>query len=128
MQARTCDWWGMQATKGLAKTKDKPSNTFTEKIPLEDRQDATCWRRYEEESFYDFHVGSYFLAYRGNVIRDLGFRRQLDAVHDQSSKLLIIQKYEIGLTHYLIGNGYSFDTYVPDLHPFHPLSPRPTSS
>ena len=33
----------------------------------------------------------------------------------------MIQKFEIGLTHFLVGNGYRFETYADFLYPFHPL-------
>jgi CDP-glycerol glycerophosphotransferase (TagB/SpsB family) len=120
MDAKACDWWGMQATKGLARTREAASNQFTEKIPL-DVVKRDLLPEFEKDDLYDFHVGSYFTVYRSPVVRDPGFRRQLEAVHDQVNKLLIIQKYEIGLTHYLVGHGFEFDTFVEHLHPFHPL-------
>ncbi len=123
MDGKACDWWGMQATKGLARTRDNPSNRFSQPIPL-DEVKSRLVDKYEDDYLYDFHVGSYFVAYRRPVIRDAGFRRQLDAVHPQKSKLQIIQKYEIGLTHYLIGKQYAFDTFIDRLYPFHPIYTR----
>jgi hypothetical protein len=120
MDARPCAWWGLQATKGLTATRDNPSNAFTEPIAVEAVREQYL-ASYEQDPIYDFHIGSYFLAFRGPVIDDAHFRRILDAVHPQRSKLTIILKYEIGLTHYLIGNGYRFDTFVDALYPFHPL-------
>ena len=120
MDRRKCDWWGLQATKGLALTAASPGNAFTEPIPLPRVRDELL-EGYEHEPVYDFHIGSYFLAYRRPVLQDHGFRRLLGSVHRQRSKLAIIEKYEIGLTHYLIGHGFAFDTHCPDLRPFHPL-------
>lgn len=123
MDARACDWWGMQATKGIARTRAIASNQFQEPVPMEEVRSRLV-DTYEQDDLYDFHVGSYFLVYRKPVIRDAGFRRQLDAVRPQKSKLRIIQKYEIGLTHYLIGKQYAFDTFIDRLYPFHPLYTR----
>jgi hypothetical protein len=66
-------------------------------------------------------VGSYFVAYRRAVITDPRFRRILDSIAPQDSKLAVVLKYEVGMTHYLVGNGYSFDTFVACLYPLHPL-------
>ena len=119
MSARETDWWGLQATKGLASTLDNPANHFTEPIPLDGvRSRLPDW---EEDAVYDFHVGSYFLAFRRPVLDDERFRRLVDSVHPQRGKLRVILKYEIGLTHLLAGAGYAWDTYVPALYPFHPL-------
>ena len=42
-------------------------------------------------------------------------------MHHQRSKLVVILKYEVGLTHYLVGNGLVFDTFVDALYPLHPM-------
>jgi hypothetical protein len=120
MDARACDWWGLQATKGLASTRSNPSNGFTSAIPL-DTVRTELLSDFEDDPVYDFHLGSYFLALRRPVLDDPVFRRLLASVHPQPSKLLVILKYEIGLTHVLTGRGHDFDTYVADLLPFHPL-------
>jgi CDP-glycerol glycerophosphotransferase (TagB/SpsB family) len=120
MDAKACDWWGMQATKGIFKTRHVASNQFSHKIEME-RVKTELLQRYEHDYLYDFHVGSYFLVYRSPVIADELFRRQLDAVHSDQPKLAVVQKYEIGLTHYLAASGFGFDTFVDFLYPFHPL-------
>ena len=120
MDAEACDWWGMQATKGLAMTRDAPGNQFSEPVPLSVvRQDLLA--TFEDDGVYDFHVGSYFLAFRGPVVADPVFRKLVESVGPQSTKRAIIQKYEIGLTHVLIGRGHTFSTYVSALYPFHPM-------
>lgn len=120
MDARPCDWWGMQATKGIARTRDVASNQFEQPIPIAQVKQHYV-DTFEQDYLYDFLVGSYFLVYRQPVLMDAGFRRQLDAVQPRQSKLAIIQKHEIGLTHYLIGRQYAFDTFIDDLYPFHPI-------
>jgi hypothetical protein len=120
MDRRDCSWWGLQATKGLASTRHQPSSRFIEPVPLADVHDRLL-ATFEDDAVYDFHLGSYFLAFRRPVLADEQFRRLVGSVAPEPSKLLIILKYEIGLTHLLLGRGYAFDTYVPMLHPFHPL-------
>jgi hypothetical protein len=120
MDATAADWWGLQATKGLAKTRDAPSNAFTEPIPMTSLSDGLL-DEFEHDAVYDFHVGSYFVAYRRPVLDDPRFRAILDSVAPERGKLPVIQKYEIGLTHFLIGHGYAFATYADQLYPFHPL-------
>ncbi len=39
----------------------------------------------------------------------------------QRSKIAIIQKYEIGMTRWLVHHGHAFDTFVGRLYPFHPI-------
>jgi hypothetical protein len=120
MAARDCDWWGLQATKFLAATAEAPSNARREPIPLEDVRER--WLpTYDDDEIYDFHIGSYFLAYRRPVIHDDHFRRLLESVHRQRNKLAIILKYEVGLTRFLNGNGYRFDTFVDALYPSQPI-------
>src|SRR5690606_31064062 len=120
MDARRCDWWGLQATKGIAATRDNPANQFREPIAIETVKQRLL-AGYESDYFYDFLVGSYFLAFRAPVAGHPVFRRLLSGVAKQASKKAIIQKYEIGFTHLLIGMGYEFDTFVEQLHPFHPI-------
>ncbi|MBA1190727.1 hypothetical protein G7Z99_17015 [Pseudomonas entomophila] len=120
MDERRCDWWGLQATKGIAKTKAEPSNQFKHPIPM-DTVRASLLDRFEEDDTYDFLIGSYFVAYRRPVIADPGFRKQLNAVTQQPNKQNVIFKYEIGLTRYLITRGFVFDTFIPSLYPFHPI-------
>ncbi len=120
MEERDCDWWGLQATKFLAATALSPSNVDRPPIPIDEVRER--WLpTYDEDEIYDFHIGSYFLAYRRPVIRDAHFRQLLDSVHRQRQKLTVILKYEVGLTRFLNGNGYRFDTFVDALHPQQPV-------
>ncbi|TNC48899.1 rhamnan synthesis F family protein [Mumia zhuanghuii] len=120
MERSVCDWWGLQATKGVARTAQPVQDVTVPPIPL-DQVRGELLARYAEDPEYDFLVGSYFLAYRQPVIRDAGFRRLLDSVHRQRGKGAIVHKYEIGLTQYLVSQGYGFDTYIDALYPFQPI-------
>ena len=42
----------------------------------------------------------------------------------QRTKQLVVDKYEIGISRYLMDSGFEFDTWAADLHPFHPLYSR----
>jgi CDP-glycerol glycerophosphotransferase (TagB/SpsB family) len=120
MDDKACDWWGMQATKGLASTRGNPRNRFLQPIPMTAVR-ASLLGTFENDYRYDFHVGSYFVVYRKPVIGDKQFRRLLDSVGDEDSKRNIILKYEVGLTRYLIASGFAFDTLIEHLYPFHPI-------
>jgi CDP-glycerol glycerophosphotransferase (TagB/SpsB family) len=120
MDARPCDWWGMQATKGMSFTRNNASNRFLEPIPLEAVR-YSLLDAFERDYQYDFHVGSYFLAFRQPVVRDAHFRKLLESVVAQDSKRTLILKYEVGLTRQLIACGFAFETFIPDLYPFHPI-------
>jgi len=116
MDVEAGHWWGMQLT---APTYAAETSAELPPLPL-DRAKAEFQQR-EIATYHHFaHVGSYFLVFRRPVIADAGFRRRLDAVCRQESKLDVIFKYETGTTRYLVGQGYDFTTYVPDLLPFHP--------
>ena len=120
MDGKPCDWWGMQATKGLYATRHKPANQFRDPIPME--QVKREWlSRYDAEYPYDFLVGSYFLALRKPVIEDAQFRRRFDAVVPQARKADIIGKYEIGIGRYLMAAGHPFETFIDRLYPLHPI-------
>ncbi len=120
MDGKACDWWGLQATKGIAATRSVPDDRSRLPIPMAAVR-GSLLDSFEQEYRYDFHVGSYFLACRKPVIDDPGFRRLLDSVVPQVSKQNLVLKYEVGLTRYLIAKGHAFDTFVGALYPFHPL-------
>ncbi len=120
MDRRPCDWWGLQATKGLASTRLGPLNRFQRPIPM-DVVRGSLLEAFEQDYTYDFLVGSYFVAYRQPVLRDPQFARLLASVAPQSSKRNLILKYEVGLTRHLIARGHAFDTFVGALYPFHPV-------
>ena len=120
MDARACDWWGLQATKGIIATRRNPGNRFRQPIPM-DAVRGSLLEAFERDYQYDFHLGSYFVAYRRPVVADPHFRRLLESVGPQASKKTLILKYEIGFTRHLIALGYAFDTFIDALYPFHPI-------
>ncbi len=118
MDARPAHWWGLQAT----------DDDFTEgdlkrlgrRLRVDDLVDRS--RRERPWRISDcFHVGSYFLALRSDIIADPEFRRRLDMVATQSEKNSIIRKYEIGISSYLTLAGYHVETFVDGVLPFHPI-------
>lgn len=120
MNRRACDWWGLQATKGIASTRKSPSNQFRQPIAM-DTVRRSLLDSFECDYQYDFLVGSYFLAYRPPVIYDASFRRMLESVVAQDSKKNLVLKYEVGFTRHLIARRYAFDTFIDSLYPFHPI-------
>jgi hypothetical protein len=116
MDARPADFWGLQLTA----RRFEPEPSQPQSVPLEEVKRSwlppTAFR-YPEM----VHVGSYFLALRRPVLDDPGFRRRLDAVRPQRDRANLVQKYETGTTQYLVGQGFDFSTWVPDLRPNHPI-------
>ncbi|GAB2753641.1 hypothetical protein GCM10027020_02060 [Nocardioides salsibiostraticola] len=116
MNERRCDWWGLQVT---ARYFDGTGEQ-REPLPIDHVKREMLPRAVMEGNGF-VHIGSYFLAVRRPIITDAGFRKRLEAVAAQPSKIMIIYKYETGTSQYLIGQGYEFDTYAADLHPYHPI-------
>ncbi len=116
MDARTGDFWGLQLTA----RRFEPEPSQPQAVPLEEVK-----RSWLPPTAYRYpelvHVGSYFLALRRPVLDDPGFRRRLDSVVPQRDRGNLVQKYETGTTQYLVGQGFDFDTWVPDLRPNHPI-------
>ena len=116
MDTRECDFWGLQVTA----RRFEPDPDQPQSVPL-----AEVKRSWLPPTAFRYpelvHVGSYFLALRRSVVEDAGFRRRLDAVVAQRDRANLVQKYETGTTQYLVGQGYDFSTWVPDLRPNHPI-------
>lgn len=121
MNDMACDWWGLQATKGISATRNISRNTFKQKIDMQtvlDRQLPS----YEKDECYDFHIGSYFLAFRQPVLQVDGvLQRLLNSVRKERTKKNIILRYEIGLTRQLLLAGHRPATFIDHLYPFHPI-------
>ena len=81
-------------------------------------------RRWSDVQY--LHLSSYFLVLRRPVLDDPGFRFRLDTVCGQRTKQLVVDKYEIGISRYLMDSGYHFETWADALYPFHPLYSRRT--
>jgi Rhamnan synthesis protein F len=116
MDSRAADFWGLQLTA----RRFEPEPTQPQAVPL-----AEVKRSWLPPTAFRYpelvHVGSYFLALRRPVLDDPGFRRRVDSVRPQRDRANLVQKYETGTTQYLVGQGFDFDTWVPDLRPNHPV-------
>lgn len=118
MDKSDCAWWGMQATKGMAFTKDHASQNHVSGI--NHSLDDTWFSKFESTPYYDFLVGSYFIAFRKNVIQDAGFKKIIESISYVNKKKLILD-YEVGISRYLIGQSFKLETFVEQLHAFHPV-------
>ena len=118
MDARPAHWWGLQATDDdfTPGELERLGRRLRVDDLVEDSRRERPWRMSD-----CFHVGSYFMAVRSDVIADPGFRRRLDTVARQSDKNSIIRKYEIGISSYLTLAGYHVETFVDGVLPFHPI-------
>ena len=116
MDARAGDFWGLQLTA----RRFEPEPTQPQSVPL-----AEVKRSWLPPTAFRYpelvHVGSYFLALRRPVLDDPGFRHRLDTVVPQRDRANLVQKYETGTTQYLVGQGFDFSTWVPELRPNHPI-------
>ncbi|EQA97222.1 hypothetical protein L286_23115 [Sphingobium sp. HDIP04] len=118
MDGRDCDWWGLQATKGIATT--FATQALPEAIDL-DTIKSDWLGRFEQQPIYDFLVGSYFLVLRKPAFSNQCVRDALNGVVQESEKLHVIRKYEIGLTRLLISQGHDFDTFIRKVYPHQPV-------
>lgn len=124
MKRKKCDWWGLQATKGISATRDTPSNQYSTKIPIDVVLEKML-PDFEADECYDFLIGSYFLAFRRQVFEEGGeLQLLLNGVEKERSKKDIILRYEIGLTRRLLHEGFKPATFIDDLYPFHPIYSR----
>lgn len=118
MDKRACDWWGMQATKGLVST--LPKQRLDETVSLADIK-SHYLQQFEHDSIYDFLLASYFLVYRKNVLSNRTFQHIFNNYQPLKNKYRLIRAYEIGLTRWLISCGYEFDTYIDKVYPCQPV-------
>lgn len=120
MDARACDWWGLQAT---SMEHDESYAGGDDPIPLAEAKARFNGPRRWSDVHY-LHLSSYFLVFRAPVLGDEGFRWRLDTVTGQVDKSLVVHKYEVGISRYLMDAGFDFDTFVGELYAFHPLYSR----
>lgn len=120
MDDRACDWWSLQAT---SMEHQESYDGDDEPIPLAEAKERFVGPRKWTDVRY-LHLSSYFLVFRRPVISDPGFRFRLDTVSSQTDKMLVVHKYEVGISRYLMDEGFDFDTFLPDLYAFHPLYSR----
>jgi hypothetical protein len=132
MAQRTCSWWGLQATELTA------SPYYGETVPMEtiwgtkpalalaspisaERVPGVIRDMFANHPEQEFHIGSYFVGLRRPVLADETFRHFLSSVRAEFRKADVIERYELGLTRLLISRGHRFETFVPELYPFHPV-------
>ncbi|WP_310529515.1 rhamnan synthesis F family protein [Nocardioides sp.] len=120
MDTRVCDWWSLQAT---SMEHGESYDGDDDPMPLAEAKERFIGPRQWTDVHY-LHLSSYFLVYRRPVVTDPGFRFRLDTVSGQREKMLVVHKYEVGISRYLMDAGFDFDTYIPDLYAFHPLYSR----
>ena len=101
MNEKPCAWWGLQATKGIYTTRSRQPFPATDGVLDMDHVRTKLLDQFECDPVYDFHIGSYFTAFRGDVIKDKRFQRIINAVKPEKRKLNIVLKYEVGITHFL---------------------------
>ena len=121
MNARACDWWGLQAT-AMEFNHDDLDDPAAQMSLEEAKRRLVGPRRWNDVNY--LHLSSYLLVFRAPVIADRGFRYRLDTVVGQRTKELVVHKYEVGLSRYLMDVAFEFDTWVEALYPFHPLYSR----
>ena len=116
MDAVPADWWGLVALKrdhARERGADGP-------LPL----DVAKALHNPDEAWspdHRLHLDPSFLLLRKRAMSDSGFRRRLDTVTEQAQEGMAALKYDVGLSDYLITEGFDFATYTDSLHPFHPL-------
>jgi Rhamnan synthesis protein F len=120
MDGRACDWWSLQAT---SMEHDESYVADDAPIALAEAKERFLGRR-QWTDVRHLHLSSYFLVFRRPVLDDPGFRWRLDHVARQDDKMLVIHKYEVGISRYLTDAGFDFDTFVQELYAFHPLYSR----
>ncbi len=120
MDDRPCAWWSLQAT---SMELDNLRIHDHDLVPLDVAKRRFLGQRHWSDVGF-LHLSSYFMVFRRPVIEDPGFRWRLDTVVPQTNKMLVVHKYEVGLSRYLIDSGFDFDTLITDLYPFHPLYGR----
>ena len=121
MAEKSCAWWGLQATKGVAATRPTQRFPASDGVLDIDHIRDTLLDQFEYDPVYDFHIGSYFMAFRGSVIKDVRFQRVINAIQPEKRKHSIVIKYEVGITHFLIGCGYEFGTWAQTVTQQHPV-------
>ena len=117
MDRRPCDWWSLQATSMEFNEDDVGEDAS---MPLDEaRRDLIGPRRWADVRY--LHLSSYFQVLRRPVLDDQGFRYRLETVCGQRTKQLVVDKYEIGISRYLMDSGFEFETWTADLLPVPPV-------
>lgn len=105
MDKQNCDFWGL-----ISVGKSAPGKVV---------QNINVKRRLFA-SDYPFHLCSFFLAYRKNIIMDFDFRKFIDGI-EKMKKNHIVKYYEIGGTTFLMDKGYNVKSFIEKFYPTHPV-------
>ena len=116
MDARPCDWWGLQATK-----RDFEAARGDVRAAAAHRGQGALSRR--------AHLAADHAPAHQLVLHRLrrpahshpDVRALLTGVTRAPSKGQVILRYEVGLSRVLVNQGFDFDTFIGDLYPYHPL-------
>jgi rhamnosyltransferase len=89
------------------------------------RADCELWGVTDNHDI-DWHLQSYFLAFRRPVLRSPSFSKFWDSVLPYENKFQVIRSYEVGMTQFLLQQGFRAEAYVPvaTLFPPWPLNLR----
>ena len=116
MDANVCDWWGLHPTK---RSYSRDAGDLT---PLPLAEATARWATTNGVNPVDhLHLSSYFLTFRAAVVADPGFRRRIDTICRQPTKPRVILKYELGLSRYLLTQGFEVGAVIDDLYPYLPI-------
>ena len=99
-------FWGLQITDLYASNKIIDFSEYKNKFSLKRA---------------GFHLGSYFIAFEGGIIRNKKFQTFINAVEKLNSKTDIIAKYEWGLNKMLLQEDYEPSSYIENIYPTQPL-------
>lgn len=97
MDEKDCDAWGLLATD---------EQNFQYYYPLEE------YLNIPSSKVPLFCMGTYFIAFRKNVISDAKFRKFVNSVQKESDRHQVCMKYEMGLTRFLKKNGYKMSAFI----------------
>ena len=97
MDNKDCDVWGLLATD---------ERNYEYYYPLEE------YLNIPSSKVPYFCMGTYFIAFRKNVINDEKFRHFVNSVQKESDRHQVCMKYEMGLTRFLKKNNFKISAFV----------------
>ncbi|ELH0900764.1 hypothetical protein FXE34_03430 [Vibrio cholerae] len=59
-----------------------------------------------------YHIQSYFIVFKKNVFQSDAFKKFINSIALEKCKEDIVRKYEVGLSDFLIKNGYTLDAFI----------------
>ena len=89
-----------------------PLKEFSEILSVMKKKECDFWGITAAGEGDTFHLQSYFLFFKKNVIRSKCFKNFFQNVKKVSSKSELVKLYEIGLTQQLINNGFKCSSFL----------------